>query len=358
MKALITAGGRGTRLRPLTFTTNKHLLPIANKPMIFYAIEKVRDAGITDIGIIINDGDNELPPAIGDGSRWNAKITYIPQVGGALGLAHAVGAARDFIGEESFLFYLGDNIILADLSPFIERFHSENLSALLAFSKVKDPHRFGVPEFDGDRLVRVIEKPQIPPSDFAVTGIYIYNSDVFQAVDSIKPSARGELEISDAHTWLLENDRPVGWEPITGWWKDTGKPEDLLDCNQFVLDRLGFAETDKNASIPASAIIKGRVSIGKNSRIGDNVYIQGPAVIGDNASIENAYIGAYTSIGSNTVIKGTNIQNSIVFDGANINTDSVISDSLIGYNARITSAKDTLPKGHRLFVGDNSFIEL
>ncbi len=358
MKAIITAGGRGTRLRPLTFTLNKHLVPIANKPMIFFALEKIARAGIKEVGIIINPGDTELPSQIGVGSIWGLKITYIPQEGGALGLAHAVASAKEFVGNESFLFYLGDNIVLADLAFLISRFEKDNLSALLAFSKVQDPQRFGVPEFEGDKLVRVIEKPSNPKSDFAVTGIYIYNSDIFDAVNNIKPSHRGELEISDAHTWLLENNKPVAWEEITGWWKDTGKPEDLLECNQLVLDALNSDERGENISISGSASIQGSVSIGSNVRLGDNTTIIGPAIIGDNCIVENSNIGPYASLGSGVRVFNTEIQNSIVLSGADINAHAIIVDSLIGTNAVIRSAKESEPQGHKLIVGDNSQLEL
>ena len=358
MRAIITAGGRGTRLRPLTFTLNKHLVPIANKPMIFFALEKIAHAGINEVGIIINPGDTELPTQIGDGSTWGFKITYIPQEGGALGLAHAVASAKKFVDNEPFLFYLGDNIVLTDLTFLIDRFNRDNLSALLAFSKVHDPQRFGVPEFDGDKLVRVIEKPANPTSDFAVTGIYIYSPDIFDAVSNIKPSHRGELEISDAHTWLLENEKAVSWEEITGWWKDTGKPEDLLECNQLVLDNLNLGERGENILMSASANIQGRVSIGSNVTIGDNTLINGPTIIGDNCVVENSYVGPYTSLGPNVKVFNTEIQNSIVLSGADINAHANIVASLIGTNAFIRSAKESIPLGHKLIVGDNSVLEL
>jgi len=358
MRALITAGGRGTRLRPLTFTINKHLVPIANKPMLFYALEKITAAGISDIGIIINDGDTELPAAIGDGSRWGARITYIPQKGGALGLAHAVGSAREFIGDEPFLFYLGDNVVLADLGSLVERFMRDNLSAMLSFARVPDPHRFGVPQFEGEKLVRILEKPQNPPSDYAVTGIYIYNKDIFDAVNGISPSARGELEISDAHTWLLENQKPVGWQEITGWWKDTGKPEDLLECNRLLLELDKSNYRGEGAVVAPGAQLAGSVSLGAASRVGENVVLNGPVAIGDNVIIENAVIGPHVSLGNNVSVDGATISNTIVLDGVAIHTRAEIVDSLIGSNARIVAAQASQHGRHRLLIGDNSLVEL
>ena len=355
MKALITAGGHGTRLRPITYTTNKHLVPIANKPMIFYTLEKIAGTGIKEVGIVINPGDKVFPEKVGNGSKWGINITYIEQTGGPLGLAHVVKIAEDFIGKDSFVFYLGDNIILNEIKPFVEKFEKEKLNCLLALSKVKDPQRFGVPEIVNGRIIKVEEKPQNPKSDFAVTGIYVYDRHIFEAVNSIKPSARGELEISDAHQYLLDHNYTVGYSEITGWWKDTGKPIDLLEGNQLVLNNI---ETKINGELDSRVVVQGKVKIGKNAKITGNSVIRGPVIIGNSCVIRDSYIGPFTSIGDRVEIYGAEIENSIVFEDADIHCNKRITDSLIGVNALITPVHKTLPSGHKLLVGDNSQIEL
>lgn len=253
MKALITSGGRGTRLRPLTHTQNKHLIPIANKPIIHYAIEYCAEAGIKEIGIVYNADSIAIPDALGDGSQFGVRLTFIPQEA-PLGLAHVVKISQDFIGDEPFVFYLGDNMVVGGLKRFIEEFEKNKSNCHLTLAKVKDPQRFGVPELDGNRIVRIEEKPRHPKSDFAVAGIYIYDSSIFKAVNNIQPSARGELEISDAHQYLLDHGYKVTYSEITGWWKDTGKPYDLLEANRLVLDNLQErieGEVDEKAWSPA-----------------------------------------------------------------------------------------------------------
>lgn len=357
MKALITAGGRATRLRPITWTINKHLIPLANKPMIFYAIEKIAETGVKEIGIIVNEGEEELIKHVGDGSRWSVKITYIEQTGGAKGIAHAVNEAHDFLGDDDFIFYLGDNIILGSIVHFVEKFKKEKRNCLLALSKVKDPHRFGVPELRDGKIVRVDEKPSNPKSDYAVTGIYVYDSNFFEAYKHIEPSERGEYEISDIHTWLIENKFDVGYEEITGWWKDTGKPEDLLEGNQLLLNEME-ARPHVNVEIHPEARIQGKVVIGEGSVIGPNTLIRGPVSIGKGCKVEASYIGPYTSIGNEVEIYNTELEHSVVFDYADINCSKRIVDSLIGMNATITAVHETLPSGHKLIVGDNSVVEL
>lgn len=357
MKALITAGGRATRLRPITYTINKHLIPLANKPMIFYAIEKIAAAGIMEIGISVNPGEEELQKAVGDGARWGVKIAYIEQKGGPKGVAHVVANAREFLGEEPFLFYLGDNIILGSLDRFVRKFESEKLDCLLALSKVKDPQRFGVPVLEGGRIVRVDEKPAEPKSDYAVTGIYVYTKAFFDAFAHVQPSARGEYEISDVHSRLIADGKAVGYEEITGWWKDTGKPEDLLEGNQLLLNEM--SETSREgAEIHPTAVLQGKVTVGKGTVIGERVLVRGPVAIGENCRIENSYIGPYTSIGNGTEVYNTEIEHSVVFDDVDLNCSTRIVDSLIGMNATVASAHSTLPRGHKLVVGDNAVVEI
>ncbi|HQT91074.1 MAG TPA: sugar phosphate nucleotidyltransferase, partial [Candidatus Kryptobacter bacterium] len=234
-KALIASGGRGTRLRPITHTQNKHLIPIANKPILHYAIEAAVAAGINEIGIVTNAESNEVPQAIGDGSKWGVRITYIPQDAPS-GLAHVVKIAEPFIGKDNFIFYLGDNMVVGGVKKYLDEFERGGANCFLTLAKVKDPERFGVPEIKDGLIVRVEEKPSNPRSNYAVAGIYIYDSSIFEAVKSIKPSARGELEISDAHQYLIDHGRKIGFSEITGWWKDTGKPLDLLEANRLILE--------------------------------------------------------------------------------------------------------------------------
>lgn len=359
MKALLTGGGRATRLRPITETTNKHLIPLANKFMIVHAIEKVKRAGITDIIINTNPGETSLPEYLGDGSKWGVQITYREQHGGPQGVAHIPTSARDLLEGEPFLFYLSDNIILGEINRFVDEYTNNNRNAMLAFSRVKDPQRFGVPEFDAaGKLVRVVEKPEVPASDYAVTGIYIYDSNYFKAFDSLQKSARGEYEISDIHTWYLQQGHNVGWDEITGWWKDTGKAEDLLEGNQLLLNEVTTQEVFNHATMSDRVQIQGRVQIGKGTHLGENVLIRGPVTIGENVIIKNSYIGPYTSIGDGVEILNTEMENSIVLEKSRIASGVRIVDSLIGKNVVISDAHETLPNGHKLIVGDNSMVEL
>lgn len=358
MKALIAAGGRATRLRPITHTINKHLIPLANKPMIIHGIEKIVAAGITDIAINVNEGETEIQKIVGDGSVFGAHVSYLEQKGGARGIAHVVANAHLCLGDDPFLFYLGDNIILGNIKQFIDAFVASQANCYLALSKVRDPQRFGVPELCDGRIVNVVEKPSNPKSDFAVTGIYLYDRTFFDAFEKIKPSARGEYEISDIHSWLIDHGYKVGYEEITGWWKDTGKPEDLLEGNQLLLDELGRGPLPNVGTVDSSATIQGPVAIGIGSHISKNTLIRGPVVIGSHCSIEGSYIGPYTSIGNGVTVIGSEIEHSIVLGGSTIRCGRRIVDSLIGSHAIVTSLQDSLPRGHKLVIGDQSVVEL
>ena len=362
MKALITAGGRGTRLRPITNTINKHLIPIAGKPMLFYALEHLSNAGIKDIGININIGERELQPVIGDGKKWGVKITYREQTGGALGVAHILRVWKDWIDDSSFVFYLGDNIILGGVDRLINKFKKDKVDALLALSTVKDPQRFGVPTIKNGKIIKVDEKPLRPASNFAVTGLYIYNKNIFKAVDKIKSSARGELEISDAHTSLIRQGYKVGYEEITGWWKDTGKPEDLLEGNQLMLNQKSKIKNQNfihaSVKIDKEVIIQGVVEIEKGTKVLGKSMIRGPVVIGENCVITDGYIAPFASIGNNVEIYGAEIENSIIMDGVDIHCRTRIVDSIIGSNVLITPKTETFPSGHKLIIGENSVVEL
>lgn len=350
-KAILTGGGRATRLHPITTTINKHLLPLANKPMIFHAIEKVVEAGITDIYINTNPGEEELQKHIGDGGHWGVNITFFEQQGGPQGLAHVVKQAENFIGKDPFVYYLSDNILLGSITDMVRDFEKGKYDCMLALSKVSDPERFGVPVFDeNDVLVDVLEKPHDPPSNFAVTGIYIYGPKLFfDAYDNIKRSARGEYEISSIHSHLLSSGKKVGHTEITGWWKDTGKHEDLLIANKLLLD-----VRDSSAYVGSDV---DKVQVGIGTTIGENVTFEGPVIIGENCTLENCHIGPSVTIGSGVEIKGgARLDHSIVLSNAYVDCDRHIHHSIIGKHARLVK-KDREHPGRQFFVGDKSVIE-
>jgi len=353
LKALIASGGRGTRLRPLTHTQNKHLIPIANKPILHYAIEAAVEAGIRQIGIVHNADSNEVPTAIGNGKRWGAKITYIPQKA-ALGLAHVVKISKQFIGKDNFIFYLGDNMVVGGVKRFIDEFATSGCNCYLTLAKVNDPERFGVPEIKNGKIVRVEEKPRKPKSQFAVAGIYVYDKHIFEAVNAIKPSKRGELEISDAHQFLIDKGYNIGYSEITGWWKDTGKPTDLLEANRLVLDSF---EPRIDGEVDKSSTVVGKVILESGARILSSV-VRGPAIIGSNCIIENSYIGPFTSIGNKTVIRNSEVEYSILLrDCKIIDVKIRIEGSLLGNDVEIVEATGK-PHVHRFMIGDQSRVEV
>lgn len=353
MKALITAGGKGTRLRPLTHTNNKHLLPIANKPILYYALEKVAKAGITQVGIVTNQEDTVLKQDIGHGDRWGLDITYIPQ-DAPLGLAHVIKIAEPFIDGDSFIFYLGDNMVVGDIDRFIKEFQSSGANCHLTLSRVKDPERFGVPLIENNRIVGIEEKPKNPKSEFAVAGIYIYDANIFKAVNHIEPSWRKELEISDAHQYLLDNGYNISYSEITGWWKDTGKPADILEANRLILEHI---QSRHHGQIDKESMVTGEVVLEKGAEI-NNSTVRGPVVIGANTRIENSFIGPFTSIGKNCHLRNSEIEFSIVMDECEIcDVDIRIEGSLLGFAARIYQASGR-PRSNRFMVGDQSLIEI
>ena len=352
MKALITAGGHGTRLRPITHTQNKHLIPIANKIMLAYAIDYVQDAGISEIGIIINAGDTSISDVFGNRTKRGAAITYIQQ-DAPLGLAHVVKISEDFIGSEPFIFYLGDNILVGGVSKFVTEFNNAGTNCHLALSKVLDPNRFGVAEIKDNQIIGIEEKPDNPKSDLAVTGIYLYDSTIFEAVNNIKPSARGELEISDAHQYLLDNGYKISYSEITGWWKDTGKPSDLLEANRLILDNI----EDKRIGNIDNSIVNGKIDIAKGAKI-INSKIDGPVIVGANTIIENSYIGPHTAIRNRCKVVKSEIQNSIIMSDSKItNVKNRIEESLLGNDVKI-SGNLREDNSHRFILGDHSRAEL
>lgn len=358
MKALITAGGRGTRLRPLTHTSNKHLVPIANKPMICFALEAVTAAGITDIGIVVSpETADEMRRALGTGDRWGARITYVVQ-DAPRGLAHAVQVSREFLGDVPFLFYLGDNLLADDLRQILRAFEDRGSDCHLVLARVPDPGRFGVAVVEDGRIVRVVEKPQPPPSPYAVTGIYCYRPCVFEAIARLKPSARGELEISEAHQVLLDQGRRVTYSEVETWWKDTGKPEDILEANRLVLDQLLAREGSRvQGTVDAHSDIAGRVLVEAGARVEDS-QVRGPAIIGAGARVTGSYVGPFTAIGPGCEIRNSEVEFSILLEGARVLDAEVrIERSLLGRDVVIRKGKSR-PRTQKFILGDQSVIEL
>ncbi|MBI3586809.1 MAG: glucose-1-phosphate thymidylyltransferase [Ignavibacteriales bacterium] len=353
MKALIASGGRGTRLRPITHTQNKHLIPIANKPILYYAIEAAVDAGIKEVGIVHNADSLEVPNYVGDGSKWGIRIAYIPQETPG-GLAQVVQLAENFIGKDNFIFYLGDNMVVGGIKKFIDDFQKNSCNCLLTLAKVKDPERFGVPEIKDGKVIRVEEKPKSPKSQYAVAGIYVYDHHIFEAVKSLKPSPRGELEISDAHQYLIDKGYSVGYTEITGWWKDTGKPVDLLEANRLILDNIkprNDGEVDKQSDVA------GKVIIEKGAKI-INSKVRGPAIIGKDCVIENSYIGPFTSIGDRTEVRNSEVEYSIVLRDCKVLSVGIrIEGSILGNDVEIVEANGK-PRVHRFMIGDQSRVEV
>lgn len=353
MKALILSGGKGTRLRPITHTAAKQLVPVANKPILFYAIEAVKDAGITDIGIIVGDTHQEIRSAVGSGEKWGVKVTYIQQEA-PLGLAHAVKIAQDFIGDDTFVMFLGDNLIKDGITGLVNEYKQSGANSQILLAHVPNPQEFGVAMLEGGRAVKLIEKPKDPPSDLALVGVYMFDSNIFEAVNAIEPSARGELEITDAIQYLIDTGRRVESHIITGWWKDTGKLADMLEANRLMLDVL---EGDVQGDVDGQSEVAGRVKIGKGTKI-INSCVRGPAVIGEGCVIENAFVGPYTSINDRVVLRSSEIEHSIVLEDSEIlDIGSRVEDSLIGKNVKIE--KDSkLPKAYRFMLGDNSEVSV
>jgi glucose-1-phosphate thymidylyltransferase len=357
MKGVILAGGTGSRLRPITHTGPKQLVPVANKPVLEYAVEDLRDAGITEIGVILgNKGREEIQEFLGDGSKYGVDITYIVQ-GNPLGLAHAAACARDFVGDDDFVMYLGDNILKSGVSELVESFNSSNCSAGIALQEVDNPQAFGIADVDDDgNVTQLVEKPDEPPTNLALIGIYVFSPAIFDAIEELEPSWRGELEITDAIQGLLEDGYEIDSHVVTGWWKDTGKPEDILEANQLVLE-----QKDLNTAgvVEAGAEIDGRIELADSSVIKDGAVVRGPVSIAEHTTIKSGtYVGPYTSIGANSTLANVHIENSVVIGNSEITANGRIVDSLLGRNANVGSADNLLPEGRRLVVGENSQLKL
>ena len=351
MKGLILSGGKGTRLRPLTFTQAKQLVPVANKPVLFYGIEALVRAGIKDIGIIVGDTKDEIQAAVGDGSRWGVKVSFIEQEA-PLGLAHAVKISEEFLKTEPFVMYLGDNILKTGIKSLVEEFVQEKPNSLILLTEVPNPQMFGVAELEDGKVVRLKEKPKNPASNLALVGVYMFDSHIFEAVNAIRPSKRNELEITDAIQYLIEHGYTVHPHRVTGWWKDTGKIEDILDANRLILESISGrneGDLDNKSRINGEVVIEKGVII-KDSRI------RGPAVIGARTEITDSYIGPFTSIQSDCRIVRTEVEHSIILEGSEIrDVGSRIDESLIGRETKIYKCP-TKPSVFRFMVGDKSEI--
>jgi glucose-1-phosphate thymidylyltransferase len=353
MRGLILSGGKGTRLRPLTYTQAKQLVPVANKPVLFYGIEALKEAGIKEIGIIVGDTKEEVKQATGDGSRWDLNVTYIEQEA-PLGLAHAVRISEEFLKKEPFVMYLGDNILKSGITSLVDEFQRKKPNSLILLTEVANPQMFGVAELKGGHVVRLVEKPENPASNLALVGVYMFDAHIFEAVKVIKPSWRNELEITDAIQYLVEHGYEVQPHLVTGWWKDTGKIEDVLEANRLILETVSGSN---RGHVDDASRINGQVVIEKGVVV-KNSIIRGPAIIGENSEISDSYIGPFTSIQNDCKIVQTEIENSIVLEKSEIvEVGSRIDESLIGREVKIFKCPPK-PSVYRFMVGDKSEISL
>jgi len=353
IKALVLAGGRGTRLRPITHTSAKQLVPIANKPILFYGLEAIRDAGIVDVGIVVGDTHREIEAAVEDGSSFGLKVTYIRQHA-PLGLAHAVKIAGEYIGKEPFVMYLGDNLIMGGITDFVSEFQKNRPSAQILLARVSNPSEFGVAELSGGHVTRLEEKPEHPKSNLALVGVYMFDAEVFEAVENITPSLRNELEITDAIQYLIDQGLKVRAHEVVGWWKDTGKLDDILEANRMILETIdpaiegqvdGASRLDGNVVVAEGAVVEGSV-------------LRGPLVIGKRSRISRSYIGPFTSIYHDVTIQNAEIEHSIVLENSKIaNLGHRMERSLVGKDVEIVKSA-TMPKAYRFMVGDASRIEV
>jgi glucose-1-phosphate thymidylyltransferase len=353
VKALILSGGRGTRLRPITHTGAKQLVPVANKPILFYAIEGVVAAGIREIGMVVGETEAEIREAVGDGSRWGAHVTYIRQSAPS-GLAHAVKESQSYLGSDPFVMYLGDNLVRDGITSFVREFEERRPDAMILLAPVLAPERFGVAELRDGQVIRLEEKPKQPKSNLALVGVYLFTPRIFEAVHAIRPSARGELEITDAIQWLLDHGARVQPHVIEGWWKDTGRLDDMLEANRILLEAL---EPRSEGTVSGNSRLIGKVVVETGAQI-ENSVVRGPAIIGEGARITNSYVGPFTSIYRSVEIRNSEIEHSIVLEGSRILDVGVrIEDSLIGKDV-VIRRREVMPKALQFMLGDHSEVEL
>jgi glucose-1-phosphate thymidylyltransferase len=353
VKALVLAGGAGTRLRPLTHTSAKQLVPVANKPVLFYGLEAIKDAGITDVGLIVGDTAAEIQSAVGDGSAFGIHATYIRQEA-PLGLAHAVLVARDFLGDEDFVMYLGDNFIVGGIDGLVAEFSAARPHAQIMLTEVSDPGAFGIAELDASgAVIGLEEKPKQPKSNMALVGVYIFTPAIHEAVRSLKPSWRGELEITEAIQWLMDNGKTVRSTTITGYWKDTGNVPDMLEVNRLVLET---AEPSLAGTVDPDCELIGRVVVETGAQVSGS-RIVGPVIIGSGTKVTSSYIGPFTAIAQDCTVSDSEIEYSIVLRGASIRGVGRIEASIIGHHAEVTPAP-RVPRAHRLVLGDHSKVQI
>ena len=353
MKALVLSGGSGSRLRPITHTSAKQLLPVANKPVLFYGLESIREAGVSDVGIVVGDTEPAIRAAVGDGSGFGLDVTYIRQ-DAPRGLAHAVLVAGDFLGDDDFVMYLGDNFIVGGISSLVDEFRSRRPDAQIMLTQVPDPRQFGVAELDdAGEVAGLVEKPQQPKSDLALVGVYIFTPAVHEAVRQLAPSWRGELEITEAIQWLIDNGRKVASTTITGYWKDTGNVADMLEVNRLVLEGI---EPQVHGRVDAASELIGRVVIDDGAVVTGS-RIVGPVIIGGGSRVTGSYVGPFTSVARECTIADSEIEYSIMLTGASIRGVRRIEASLIGHDVEVTPAP-RVPKAHRLILGDHSKVQI
>jgi glucose-1-phosphate thymidylyltransferase len=368
VKALILAGGVGTRLRPITHTRAKQLVPVANKPILFYGLEAIAAAGIKDVGVVVGDTAAEIRAAVGDGSSWGLDVTYLVQEA-PLGLAHAVLIARDFLGSDDFVMYLGDNLINQGLRGFVDRFEAERARAMfptldgggaaapcaqILLKAVPDPHRFGVAELDtAGSVIRLTEKPDQTPSNLALVGVYLFDARIHEAVAAIKPSARGELEITDAIQWLVDHGLEVRTEILEGWWIDTGKLTPLLEANRLILETL---ERRIDGAVDDQSDLDGRIVVEAGAHVVRS-RLRGPVVIGADTTVTDSFVGPFSAIGRRCLIDDSEIEHSVILDDCRVIGAGRIEDSLLGHHVEVTRT-DRRPRATRLMVGDHGQIDL
>jgi glucose-1-phosphate thymidylyltransferase len=347
VKALVPSGGTGSRLRPITHTSAKQLIPVANKPILDYVLRDIVAAGVTDIGIVTGDTGAEIEAFAGDGARWGARVSYLPQ-DAPRGLAHTVLIARDYLGDEPFIMYLGDNILRDGVAAFVREFERERPAAQILTVRVADPRRYGNVEMDGDRVARLVEKPQEPQSALALAGVYLFDARVHDAVRAIQPSARGELEITEAIQWLVDRGEPVRAVEAEGWWKDTGRVEDLLDANRLVLES---TEASVRGDVDEASSVTGAVVVEPGARI-ENSTLRGPLCVGAGTVVRDSFVGPFTSIGPNCVVEDSELEHSVILEGCRLTGVQRLEDSLLGRDV-VVERTDRKPKSYRLVVGDH-----
>jgi glucose-1-phosphate thymidylyltransferase len=351
MRALVLSGGEGSRLRPITHTNAKQLIPVANKPILFFVLEDIRDAGITEVGIVVGPTATEVEAAVGDGSAWDLSVTYIPQEA-PLGLAHAVLTARDFVAGEPFVLYLGDNVLLEGITRFVQEFERHRPSAQIFLARVPEPERFGVAVLDGDRVVKLVEKPKRHISDLALVGVYLFDDTILEAASGLKPSWRGEYEITEAIQWLIDTGKTVRAEMLTGWWKDTGRPEDLLEANRMMLSAL-TARTD--GEVDGASSLDGLVVVEPGAKVVCS-RIHGPAIVGEGSLVEDSELGPNVALSANCTVSASAIEDSIVMEGCKVIGVRSLAGSLLGRGVDVRhSDREGL---HRFVVGDQSQVEV